>query len=228
MGRMESPYDPELESLREYTERMHKDCLKARHLGMELDFGRLQLKLDKAEIIYQLADYSEPEARELMKTMLCDTLDASRPTTISIDARRDIDRRMHALMELFADKGMNQEFVRIRQSEEREPVASPPPARLHGLRRQEYRQDTGVGSVPPKQESEEPVIEVKTPGVMAAEAAQAAGAQAQEAFLKQQMGVLEVMKDTLLSKLGGTGGKASTIKISDSYSGLAHAAGIRF
>ena len=54
-------------------------------------------------------------------------------------------------------------------------------------------------------------MEVKTPGVMAAEAAQAAGAQ--EAFLKQQMGVLEVMKDTLLTKLGGPTGKASTIKI---------------
>ena len=54
-------------------------------------------------------------------------------------------------------------------------------------------------------------MEVKTPGVVAAEAALAAGAQ--EAFLKLQLGVLEVMKGTLLTKLGGPTGRASTITI---------------
>ena len=39
MGRMENPYDPDLETLDEYRDRMHKDCLKARHLGMELDLN---------------------------------------------------------------------------------------------------------------------------------------------------------------------------------------------
>ena len=33
MTRMENPYDPELETLIEYQDRMHKDALKARHLG---------------------------------------------------------------------------------------------------------------------------------------------------------------------------------------------------
>ena len=63
--------------------------MKAVHLGMELDFGRLQLKIDKAEIINQLAEFPEAEAREIMKTMLSDTLDASRPVSMSIDARRE-------------------------------------------------------------------------------------------------------------------------------------------
>ena len=37
MGRMENPYDPALETLTEYQDRMHKDALKARHFGMDLD-----------------------------------------------------------------------------------------------------------------------------------------------------------------------------------------------
>ena len=126
MGRMENPYDPELETLNEYKDRMHKDCLKARHLGMDLDLNRLQLKLDKAELINQLNEFSEEESREIMKQMLSDTLDASRPVTMSPDARRQVDRKMHALMELFADKHMNQDFIRIRQADARGPVASPP------------------------------------------------------------------------------------------------------
>ena len=87
MGRMENPYDPDLETLAEYKERMQKDCLKARHLGMELDLNKLQLKLDKAELINQLCEYSEEEAREIMRQMLSDTMDASRPVTMSPDLR---------------------------------------------------------------------------------------------------------------------------------------------
>ena len=51
-----------------------------------------------------------------MRQMLSDTLDASRPVTMSPDARRQVDRRMHALMELFSDKHMNQDFIRLRQA----------------------------------------------------------------------------------------------------------------
>ena len=98
-----------------------------------------------------------------MKTMLSDSLDASRPATISIEERRRIDRRMHALMESFAYKGMNQEFIRMIQSDAHEPVASPPPARPRRVERDRM-------SARPREASEEPV-EVKTPGVMAAEAA---------------------------------------------------------
>ena len=46
-------------TLIDYQDRMHKDALKARHLGMDLDLNKLQLKLDKAEIIEQLNDFSE-------------------------------------------------------------------------------------------------------------------------------------------------------------------------
>ena len=123
MTRMENPYDPEMETLIEYQDRMHKDALKARHLGMDLDLNKLQLKLDKAEIIEQLNDFSEEESREIMKQMLSDAIDASRPRMMTPDARQHVDRKMHALMELFADKHMNQDFIRLRQAEFREPVA---------------------------------------------------------------------------------------------------------
>jgi len=205
MGRMENPYDPDLETLVEYKERMHKDCLKARHLGMELDLNKLQLKLDKAELINQLYEYSEEDARETMRQMLSDTLDASRPVTMSPDLRRQMDRRMHALMELFADKHMNQDFIRIRQADAREPVASPPPARS---RRETSTECAFPHKAPPREEVEEAPMEVKTPGVLAAEAAKAGVIP--EAFLQKQMGVL----DAMLTKLGGeTKQKASTIKI---------------
>ena len=117
-------------TLSEYKERMHKDALKARHLGMDLDLGRLQLKLDKAEILEQVSDFSEEESREILKQMLSDVVDASRPRTMSVEARREVDRKMHALMELFSDKHMNQDFIRLRQADVRTPVASPPQPRL--------------------------------------------------------------------------------------------------
>ena len=108
---------------------------------------------------------------------------------------------------------MNQEFIRIRQSDVHEPVATPPPARPRRTARDR-------GSARPREDSEEPE-EVKTPGVMAAEAAQSTGTQ--EAFFKQQMEFLGAMKDTLLTRLGAPTGRASTINNS-AYSGMADAA----
>ena len=167
---MENPYDPEMETLMEYQDRMHKDALKARHLGMDLDLNKLQLKLDKAEIIEQLNDFPEEESREIMKQMLSDAIDASRPRMMTPDARQHVDRKMHALMELFADKHMNQDLIRLRQAEFRETVASPPQPRVRREPTTEYAFPPKAG---PKEEVEEPPMEVKTPGVLAAEAAKA-------------------------------------------------------
>ena len=113
---------------------------------------------------------------------------------------------MHALMELFADKHMNQDFIRLRQADFREPVASPPHPRL---RREPTTECAFPHKAAPREEVEEAPMEVKTPGVLAAEAAKAGVIP--EAFLQKQMGVL----DAMLTKLGGetTERKASTIKI---------------
>ena len=173
---------------------------------MQIDFGRLQLKMDKAEIIHQLAEYPEPVARDVMKTMLSDAMDASRPAGIPAIERQRMDRRMYALMELFEDRGMSQEVVRLRQGAEPGPVASPAPARS----RAEHRRKDG-----PRDSSEEPT-EVRTPGVIAAEQAASGGGGLSEAFLRQQMDLMNVMQNTLTDTLRKTTTapqRASTIKI---------------
>ena len=113
---------------------------------------------------------------------------------------------MHALMELFADKHMNQDFIRLRQADFREPVASPPHPRL---RREPTTEYVFPPKAAPKEEAEEAPMEVKTPGVLAAEAAKAGNIP--ETFLQKQMGVL----DAMMTKLGGEPAdkRASTIKI---------------
>ena len=126
---------------------------------------------------------------------------------------------MHALMELFSDKHMNQDFIRIRQADAREPVASPPPARS---RRETSTECAFPHKAPPREEVEEAPMEVKTPGVLAAEAAKAGVIP--EAFLRKQMGVL----DAMLTKLGGESIEKSFYYQDSTYRGLAHSAGIRF